>query len=62
MATLLNVDGQIWLLLGKLLYKSSPVSQSFSDLHAYLTLGLLCVIELTTVQHEFLILEKHRDF
>jgi len=49
MAALLNIDGQIRLLLGQFLNQSSSVSQSFSNLHSNLSFGLLCVVKLPTV-------------
>lgn len=62
MAALLNISGQIWLLLCQFLDESSTVSQSLSYLHADLSFWLLFVIELPAVEDEFLVLEKHGDF
>ena len=60
-AALLDVDGQLWLLLCQLLNESRPVSERFSDLHADLSLGLPIAVELFDVQHKFLVLEEHRN-
>ena len=62
MTAFLNVDGEIWLLLGQLLDQSSSVSKSLSDFHSYLTLRLLCVIKLPAIQDKFLVLEEHSNF
>jgi hypothetical protein len=55
----LDEDCEIWLLLGQLLNKPILISQSFSDLHSYLTFRLFFGIKLAMVQDELLVLEEY---
>ena len=59
-AALLDVDCQLRVLSCQLAHKSTFVSQSFTDLHAYLSVRLPIGIELPVVEDELLVLEEHR--
>jgi glycine cleavage system regulatory protein len=59
MATLLDIDSKVWLLLRQFLDQPSPVSQCLSYFHADLSFRLPIAIEPSAIQDELLVLEKH---
>ena len=61
MAAFLDELSQCWLLLGQFAHQTALVSQRFTDLHAYFSIGLVLAVEFPVVKDEFLVLEEHCD-